>query len=62
MNAGFWYRFFSLRAQEKQRLQQHNSGAFSARQRLQHDKATLSGPCPVDLGDCLQVHQKVEAV
>ena len=30
------------RAQEKQRLQQHNSGAFSARQRLQHDKMQSS--------------------
>lgn len=63
---GFGTSKHSLRAQEKQRLQQHNSGAFSARQRLQHDKASMFGPCPVYAGsgilDCLQVHQKVEAV
>ena len=28
-----------LKYEEKQRLHQHNSGAFSARQRVQHDKA-----------------------
>lgn len=42
LSSGFGTSKHSLRAQEKQRLQQHNSGAFSARQRLQHDKASMS--------------------